>query len=261
MSMAVGQVTRLAGVTVRTLHHYDEIGLLCPSERTRAGYRRYTDADLLRLQQVLLYRELGFGLEEIAVILDDPQVDEMTHLRRQHELLRGRAERLSRMMAAVERAMEAVTSGVALTAEERLEVFGEFRPQDHQAEMERRWGHAEQYAQSRRRTASYTKADWLEIKAEAATISQDLVDVHKAGLPPASREAMDVAERHRAHICRWFYDCDYDIHRCLGELYVTDPRFTRNYDDLVPGLAAYFRLAIDANAAHRDRLQAVFLAP
>ncbi len=253
MSMSVGQVARLAGVTVRTLHHYDELGLLCPSERTRAGYRRYTDADLLRLQQVLLYRELGFALEEIAVILDDPQVDEMTHLRRQHELLRGRAERLSRMIAAVERAMEAVTSGVALSAEERLEVFGSFRPEDHQAEVERRWGHTEQYAQSRRRVASHTKADWLEIKAEAAAITQDLVAVCKAGLDPGGQEAMDVAERHRAHVSRWFYDCDHDMHRCLGELYATDPRFTRTYDDLLPGLAAYFRLAIDANAAHRAR--------
>ena len=248
MSFSVGQVSRLAGVTVRTLHHYDEIGLLSPGERTAAGYRRYTDADLIRLQQVLLYRELGFALEEIAVIVDEPRADELTHLRRQHELLVRKSERLSEVIAAVERAMEARTMSVALTPAERLEVFGGFRPEDHEAEVERRWGGGERYEQSRRRVAAYTQADWLELKAEAAAVVGDLVAVFKAGLPPDGEEAMDVAERHRGHISRWFYTCTYEIHRGLGELYVMDPRFTLYFDDQVRGLAAYFRLAITANA-------------
>ena len=89
MVYPVGRVAGLAGVTVRTLHHYDEIGLLSPSGRTSAGYRRYDDADLERLQQILFYRELGFPLEEIAVIIDDPGRARREHLRRQHELLTG----------------------------------------------------------------------------------------------------------------------------------------------------------------------------
>lgn len=248
MSFSVGQVSRLAGVTVRTLHHYDEIGLLSPGERSAAGYRRYTEADLIRLQQVLLYRELGFPLEEIAVILDEPPADELTHLRRQHELLVRKSERLNEVIAAVERTMEARTMNVALTAAERFEVFGGFRPEDHEAEVERRWGGGEPYEQSRRRVASYTKADWLELKAEGAAVLEALVAVFKAGLPPDSEAARDVAERHRGHISRWFYTCTYEIHRGLGELYVMDPRFTVYFDDQVPGLAAYFRLAITANA-------------
>ncbi|MBT2225397.1 MerR family transcriptional regulator [Nonomuraea sp. NEAU-A123] len=248
MSLSVGQVSRLAGVTVRTLHHYDEVGLLCPGERTAAGYRRYTEADLIRLQQVLLYRELGFALEEIAVILDEPRADELTHLRRQHELLVRKSERLSEVIAAVERAMEARTMSVTLTPAERLEVFGGFRPEDHEAEVERRWGGGEQYEQSRRRVAAYTKADWLQLKAEAAAVLGDLVAVFEAGLPPDGQAAMEVAERHRGHISRWFYTCTYEIHRGLGELYVMDPRFTAYFDGQVPGLAAYFRLAITANA-------------
>lgn len=251
MSLSVGQVSRLAGVTVRTLHHYDEVGLLCPGERTAAGYRRYTEADLIRLQQVLLYRELGFALEEIAVILDEPRADELTHLRRQHELLVRKSERLSQVIAAVERTMEARTMSVALTPAERLEVFGGFRPEDHEAEVERRWGGGEQYEQSRRRVAAYTKADWLRIKAEAAAVLGDLVAVFEAGLPADGQEAMEVAEWHRAHISRWFYTCTYEIHRGLGELYVMDPRFTAHFDGQVPGLAAYFRLAITANARRR----------
>lgn len=114
MSYSVGQVAALAGVTVRTLHHYDEIGLL-PSGRSHAGHREYEDADLDRLQQILFYRELGFPLEEVAALLDDPDADPAEHLRRQHELLTGRIDRLQRMAAAVEHAMEARKMGIKLT--------------------------------------------------------------------------------------------------------------------------------------------------
>src|SRR5690606_19628031 len=106
MSLSVGQVARLAGVTVRTLHHDDEIGLLIPGERTRAGYRRYTDEDLARLQQILLYRGLGFPRVEIAANLDDPAADVLSQPRRQHAALTREAGRLREVIAAVERAIE-----------------------------------------------------------------------------------------------------------------------------------------------------------
>lgn len=252
MSVSVGQVARLAGVTVRTLHHYDELGLLSPTERTSAGYRRYTDADLERLQQVLWYRELGFALEEIQEILDDPGTDQMTHLRRQHELLQRRIGRLGDMVAAVELAMEARTLNITLSPEERFEVFGDFRPEDHDEEVERRWGGTKEFAQSRRRVASYTKADWLQLRAESEAITADLVAAMKAGLVPDEEPVMDLAERHRAHISRWFYDCSMAVHQGLGELYVSDARFTATIDAAAPGLAAFLREAIDANAARSD---------
>ncbi|MFG1694571.1 MerR family transcriptional regulator [Nonomuraea sp. NPDC049309] len=248
MSFTVGQVARLAGVTVRTLHHYDEIGLLSPRERTPAGYRRYSDDDITRLQQILLYRELGFPLEEIAAILDRPGADHLDHLRRQHELLTRKAERLGQVIAAVERAINARATGISLTAEERLEVFGSLRPEDHDAEVERRWGHTPQYAESRRRIASYTKQDWLLLGKEAQAINDELAAACTSGLPADSPPVTDIAERHRAHIDRWFYPCDHQMHRCLGDLYACDPRFVAVFDALAPGLAAYFRTAIHANA-------------
>lgn len=112
---AVGQVARVAAVSVRTLHHYDEIGLVSPGRRTAAGYRRYTEADLQRLQHVLFYRELGFALEDITAILDDPATDTLAHLRRQHELLTRGIDRLRSMAAAVEHAMEANMLNISLT--------------------------------------------------------------------------------------------------------------------------------------------------
>lgn len=134
MGYSVGQVAGFAGVTVRTLHHYDEIGLLSPSGRSHAGHRRYDDADLDRLGRILFYRELGFPLDEVAVLLNDPDADAREHLRRQHALLSGRIARLQRMAEAVEHAMEAHRMGINLTPEEKFEVFGDFDPDQYAGE-------------------------------------------------------------------------------------------------------------------------------
>ncbi|MFI9648750.1 MerR family transcriptional regulator [Streptomyces sp. NPDC052040] len=248
MSYSVGQVADVAGVTVRTLHHYDEIGLLVPGERTHAGHRRYGDADLDRLQQILFYRELGFPLDEVAALLDDPDADPGAQLRRQHELLTARIERLRRMAAAVEHAMEARTMGIRLTPEERFEVFGDQDPEQYAEEAGRRWGGTAEYAESRRRTARHSKDDWRRIQAEAADWGGRYAALMAAGEPPEGERAMDLAEEHRLHICTWFYACSYDVHRCLGEMYVSDERFRTFYDAVRPGLAAHLRDAIGANA-------------
>ncbi|SMQ17949.1 DNA-binding transcriptional regulator, MerR family [Streptomyces sp. Ag82_O1-12] len=249
MNYSVGQVAGFAGVTVRTLHHYDGIGLLVPSDRSHAGHRRYSDADLDRLQQILFYRELGFPLEEVAALLDDPDADPRAHLRRQHELLTARIEKLRKMAAAVEHAMEARTMGLNLTPEEKFEVFGDKDPEQYAEEVEERWGDTDEYADSQRRTASYTKEDWKRIQAEAADWGERYGALMSAGEPSTGEAAMTLAEEHRRHICTWFYECSYDIHRCLGEMYVSDERFKAFYDALRPGLAEHLRDAIAANAA------------
>ncbi|MCL6737871.1 MerR family transcriptional regulator [Streptomyces neyagawaensis] len=249
MSHTVGQVSGFAGITVRTLHHYDEIGLLVPSERTHAGHRRYSDADLDRLQQILFYRELGFPLDEVAALLDDPETDPRAHLRRQHELLTARIEKLQKMAAAVEHAMEARKMGINLTPEERFEVFGDKDPEQYAEEAEQRWGGTDAYAESQRRAASYTKDDWKRMQAEVADWGARYDALMTAGEPATGEAAMDMAEEHRRHICRWFYECPYDMHRSLGDMYVADERFKAFYDSMCPGLAEHLREAITANAA------------
>jgi DNA-binding transcriptional MerR regulator len=249
--MNVGEVAALAGVTVRTLHHYDRIGLLSPSGRTQSGYRQYSPADLDRLHQVLLYRELGFPLEEVATLLDDPSADPEAHLRRQHALLRNRLERTSAMVAAVEKEMEARAMGISLTPEERFEVFGEHDPAQYEAEVSRRWGETEAYAQSKRRAAAYSKDDWMRIKAEMEDIGTRFVAAMRSGAPADSEQAMDIAEDHRQHISRNFYDCPPEMHAALGRMYVEDPRFTATYEDMAPGLAQYVSNANQANAARQ----------
>ncbi len=249
MSFTVGAVSRLAGVTVRTLHHYDAIGLLKASGRSDAGYRRYADADLDRLQRILFYRELGFGLDQIKDVMTDGGADATGHLRRQHAMLLDRIGRLKRMATAVEKAMEARTMGIRLTPEERFEVFGDHDPDAYAAEVEERWGGSEPYRESQRRVAGYTKADWQRIKAQGQAAIELVVGAMNAGRPADSSEAMDGAEAHRRQINDAFYDLSYEMHVGLAEMYLADPRFTATYEKIAPGLAQYLHDAIKANAA------------
>jgi DNA-binding transcriptional MerR regulator len=249
--MNVGEVAALAGITVRTLHHYDRIGLLSPSGRTASGYRQYSPADLDRLHQVLLYRELGFPLEEVATLLDDPSADPEAHLRRQHRLLRDRLERTSAMVTAVEKEMEARAMGNDLTPEERFEVFGDHDPAQYEAEVEDRWGETEAYAQSKRKTAAYSKEDWLRIKAQGAELEGRFAEALRDGVPADSSEAMDLAEESRQQISRNFYDCPPEVHAGLGRMYVEDERFAAHYEDVAPALAQYVSTAVQANAARQ----------
>ncbi|MGW6705176.1 MerR family transcriptional regulator [Streptomyces sp. NPDC054956] len=252
MSYSVGQVAGFAGVTVRTLHHYDEIGLLSPGGRSHAGHRRYEDTDLDRLQRILFYRELGFPLDEVAVLLDDPESDPREHLRRQHALLTDRIARLQRMAEAVEHAMEANKMGINLTPEEKFEVFGDKDPEQYAEEAERRWGGTDTYAESQRRAAAYTKDDWKRMQDEAADWGTRYAALMEAGESAGGERATDMAEEHRLHISTWFYDCSYEMHTCLGEMYVTDERFKAFYDSIHPGLAEHLRDSITANAVRKS---------
>lgn len=243
----VGQVAETYGLTVRTLHHYDEIGLLVPSERTPAGYRLYTDADLERLQQIVVYRRLELPLEEIAALLSSG--DAVAHLRRQRERVMTRLDEMHDLVAAIDNALEKTMNDQPMTTDDMRELFGEGFD-DYQAEAEQKWGDTDAWKESQRRTASYTKADWVQIKAEGEAVEKALADAFRAGLPADSTEAMDAAEQHRQQVDRWFYDCPPEFHRHLGDNYVSDPRYVATYDGSfgLPGLAAFCRDAIHANA-------------
>jgi len=251
MSRSVGAVARLSGVSVRTLHHYDRLGLLTPSGRNPAGYRRYGDADIDRLHRILYYRELGFSLEKIGALISGEEGGTLHHLQAQRVLLGERIGRLQQMVVAIEKEMEADRMGIKLTDEERFEVFGNFNPDDHAAEAEERWGDTDAYRESARRTASYTKADWERLKAEGQAVTDRLVRAMQAGLPADGQEAMDAAEAHREQISRWFYPCSLAIHTALAETYVADPRFAANYERVASGLAQYLHDAIVANASRQ----------
>jgi MerR family transcriptional regulator, thiopeptide resistance regulator len=243
--LTVGEMARLSGVTVRTLHHYDDIGLLPPSGRTEGGYRTYDEHDVDRLRSILTYRELGLGLEEIAEAID-AGTDAVEVLRVARRRVDRRIRRLEVIRASLDMAMDDETRGSTMTPEEKLSVFGDFDPDDYAEEVKERWGDTQAYAESARRTARYTAADWESIKAQAADIDSQFIALMDAGVPPESEAAASVVEEHRLHISRWFYECTPEIHAGLGQMYVADHRFTTNIDKAGEGLAAYMSAAIAA---------------
>lgn len=245
--LTVGQVAQTFGVTVRTLHHYDEVGLLSPSERSHAGYRLYTEADLERLATIVTYRRLDLPLDEVAALLRGDG-STLQHLRRQRDAVMDKVEELHGLVDAIDRALEREMNDKPATREDLKEIFGDGFKDEYQDEAQERWGETDAWKQSAKRTENYTVADWEKIKAEAAATNDAFVAALKAGLPATSVEAMDAAESGRVHIETWFYALDHDFHRNLGDMYVADPRFTKTFEDIEPGLAAYVRDAIHANA-------------
>jgi DNA-binding transcriptional MerR regulator len=238
---------------VRALHHYDEIGLLVPSGRSEAGYRLYDDGDLLRLQQILIGRELGMPLEEIKRSLDDPGFDRRAALERQRRELAARAERTAGMLRAVEAALAALDDGEGktmkdMTREEIAALFDGFDPSRYEDEVRERWGDTEAYRESARRTSRYSKADWERYQAEAEAIMREAARLFRAGAAADGAEAMAVAERHRLSIDRWFYPCAPGMHSALADMYEADARFAENTDRYAPGLTPWWSAAIRANA-------------
>ncbi len=247
----VGELSRLAGVTVRTLHHYDEIGLLAPSGRSEAGYRLYADQDLERLREIIVWRQLGFSLEKIQALVDDPGHDRVQSLRRQRELVARDLERLAATARALDTALAAYDQGIEMEA---TKMFEDFDPSEYEDEARDRWGDTHAYRESERRTAGYGEREWAEIRAEAEGIADEFAGLMAAGEPAGGERARAVAERHRQHMTRWFYPVSTEMHRNLAEMYVTDPRFAANYDKLAPGLAAYVRAAVLTNADAQEAL-------
>ncbi len=241
MAYTVGEVSKIAKVSVRALHHWDEIGLVVPSRRSPKGYRLYTDDDLDRLQQVLFYRELGFRLEDIAATLADPAFDRPEALRSHRALLLQRVEHARALLELVDRTLRAMNGEEAMKAEEKFEGFDATK---FEAEARERWGSTPQYAEAERRKKRYTDADWKRMQSEADAITQALAELMDATVAATDARAIALAEQHRAHIDRWFYPCSREIHVSLGEMYVSDARFAAHYDRVRPGLAAYLRAAI-----------------
>ncbi|MEZ7154937.1 MerR family transcriptional regulator [Streptomyces sp. MAD19A] len=262
MSYSVGQVAAFAGVTVRTLHHYDKAGLLSPSDRSRAGYRLYGEADLVRLQQILFYRELGFPLDEIASLLENPQANALERLQDRLRRLNEEIARLRRLAEVAERAIEVQRTGVPLTPEERFEVFGDVAfDLSYATEAELKWAHSDGQREAMARADAHTKEDWRRLMGEAAAWRAELLAAFDEGEPSCGGRAMDLAEEHRLHIARWFTSCPPDMHRRIADDFVADPRafaLVVPPSQQRPGLAAYLRKAVHANAARHagDRTDA-----
>lgn len=243
-TITVGELARISGVSIRTLHHYDEIGLLKPAGRTDSGYRLYGEADVDRLRLILTYRALDLALDDIGRILEDG--DAVETLRGARDRVSDQIGHLQAIRASLDSAIESEEKGTTMTPEEKLAVFGDFDPDEHRAEAEQRWGGSDAYIESARRTATYGVADWERIRDQADAIYTMAARYAAEGAATDGIEAAALVESHRDHITENFYECTPEIHAGLGRMYVEDPRFTANIDRAGAGTAAFLSDAIVA---------------
>jgi MerR family transcriptional regulator, thiopeptide resistance regulator len=249
----VKDVARLAGVSVRTLHHYDSIGLLVPEIRTAAGYRVYTDADLLRLQQILIGRELGLSLEEIRRLLDAPGFDRVAALLDQRERLRERVQQTEAMIRAVDAALAGLDCDQKDSEMKMENLFQGFDPSRYEDEARRQWGTSPAFVEAEKRTGRYSPDAWKALTAEQKALYASAYVALQAGNTPTDEAVMDIAERHRLFIDRWFYPCNHRMHCGLASMYEGDDRFRQRIDTHGEGLTTFLAEAIRANAArHQD---------
>lgn len=233
MAFTVGELAKLTGITVRTLHHYDQVGLVQPSDRSRAGYRLYSDGDVLRLQQVLTYRELGVPLDQIPAVIADPQKSLAMH----RQMLLAKRARIDTMLSALDAAQR--LRGAIMTNEDVKELFSGYAE-----EAKQRWGETSEFKESARRTKQYDKAAWDSIRREADRLYERFAELMREGAPPNDARVHGVVEAHRAHLDRWFYPCPIEMHQRLASLYVGDPRFAASFEKVAPGLAQFVHDAI-----------------
>ncbi len=249
MAMTVREVAELTGLSVRALHHYHKIGLLTPRVAAN-GYRLYGEAELARLHQIMLFRELEFPLATIREMLANPQYDRGEALRTQRQMLVCKQQRLDRLIAALDRTLQAMERGTEMNKESMFDGLDDARLKEYAAEAKQRWGQTDAYKESTRRVAGYSKQDWAEIQGEMESIWRDLAA--QMELAPEDPAVQANVERWWRLLNERFYNASPALFKGLGEMYVADERFKVNYEKLRPGLAEFLRAAM---AVFADRRQ------
>ncbi len=243
MAYTVNQLAKIAGVSVRTLHHYDAIGLLRPGRGEKNGYRRYGEEDLLRLQQILFFRELEFPLAEIRRILAAPGFDMRAALRDQRALIALKKRRLDGLMRTIDKTLRKIERKTPMHDEE---LYGDFSKEEMDAyakEAKERWGHTEAYRQSAERVKKLGKDDWKRIKDDGERLMKEIAA--RRTEDPASPAVQALIARHYDAL-RTFYEPNVEMYRGLADMYVADPRFAAYYEKYAPGLATFMRDAMHA---------------
>ncbi|MFW6090258.1 MAG: MerR family transcriptional regulator [Actinomycetota bacterium] len=254
MSWSINEVARMSNVTSRTLRHYDAIGLLPPAWTDHSGRRHYEEEQLLRLQQILLLRELGLGLGSIAEVLDaQSEQSTVAVLQRHRTWLRSERRRVTRLLETVEHTIENLEKGEDMAAEKLFEGFdpadfGGFRPEQYVDEARTRWGSEVDKANAR--VKDWTRDDWARFRDETDAVVRRIAELFDADVPAGDERMLDAMEEHYRLICL-FWTPNREAFIGLGRLYVDDERFARNYETVRSGLAAYMRDAMEAYANAR----------
>lgn len=227
MKMHIKKFAKLTGVSVRTLHYYDEIELLKPSfVDEQNGYRFYDETSLMRMQQILFYRELDFPLKDIQMILSSPDYDKQNALKEQRHLLMLKKERLERLISALDSAMKG--EKITMKAFDNSEF--EAQREQYAKEAKEKWGGTDAYRESAEKTKDYSKEKWNEVNSAMDSIIAEFAACKKSGSAPDSDEAMRLVKKWQDFITANYYTCTNEILAGLGEMYTADERFRANID-------------------------------
>ena len=236
--MQIKEFADFAGVSVRTLHYYDEIGLLKPAHVDNAtGYRYYDETSILRMQEILFYRELDFSLKNIKEILSSPNYDSIAALKKQQSLLILKKERLERLIAAIDGAVK---------GENVMPAFDNSEFERLKTETKAKWGHTDAYKQFEEKVKDYSEKEWNDSAEGIDRIMEAFSLCMKNGDVAESVEAQTLVERLQNYISEHFYNCTPQILKGLGQIYVSDERFKHNIDMYGTGTAEYINNAINA---------------
>ena len=236
MNMQIKEFAQFTGVSVRTLHYYDEIGLLNPSRVDKStGYRYYDEQSLLRMQEILFYRELDFSLKSIEEILSSPNYDKTQALKEQKQLLILKRERLENLISAIDSAMK---------GENVMTAFDNSKFEQYKAEAREKWGKTEAYQEHAEKTRGYSKDKWNSLAAGLDAIMGQFAESTKHGDAPDSDAAQNLVKALQSHITENYYTCTKEILFGLGQMYVADDRFRQNIDKHADGTATFIRDAI-----------------
>lgn len=242
--MKINEVAKLTGVTVRTLHYYDEIGLLAPSELTETGYRLYNDDAILTLQQILFFRELDFPLNEIKEIITNPSYNQTDAFSKQKELLIKKRDRLDGLIGLLEKTMKGDKT-MSFKEFDMSEI--EKSKKKYAKEVKERWGNTDAYVESKAKTDNYGAEQWEQITAEGAEILKEFAS--HMDQSPDSEEVQSLVKKWQNYITARFYHCTDEILSGLGMMYIGDERFTKNIDQNGEGTSKFIAIAIEIYCA------------
>jgi len=249
MPYTVQQLADLAGISVRTLHHYDDIGLLTPARSAKNDYRAYGEPELLRLQQILFFRELEFPLEDIKAILDKPEFDVAIALKDHRELLTLKQKRLGDLLETIDKTLAHVTKKKPMDDKDMYGGFTKEEMETYAAEAKERWGNTDAYKQSVERTKHFTKEDYKRIAEEGENLMKRIAAHIKDN--PASDDVQKLIAEHFNGL-RTFYEPSIELYRGLGSMYVDDVRFRKYFEKHHKALPEFMR---DAMHVYCDGLE------
>ena len=235
--MKIKEFASFTGVSVRTLHYYDEIGLLNPAFVDKStGYRYYDENSLLRMQEILFYRELEFSLQNIVKILSSPDYDTCKAMEEHKILLMLKKERLERLIASIDDAMK---------GENVMSAFNNCEFDKYKVEVQEKWGKTDAYKEFSEKTKNYSKDKYDGLSEEMNNIFSEFAFILKNGSQPDCTEAQELAKKLQEHISRNYYNCTNEIFTCLGQMYAEDERFKSNIDKAAEGTAQFVCEAIE----------------